>query len=310
MSDLDFSGKVALITGAGSGLGKAYAKLLAARGAAVVINDPATQQDENGRAVFLADACAEEIQRSGGKAIADHGSVTDTQAVEAMVAAALQTFGGLDIVINNAGISANTPFEDAGLEEYERLMDVHFYGTVRVIKAAWPALKRSANGRIVNTLSSGILGMPGKTAYGAAKGAILAFTKSLMVEAADTRIGINAIVPGAATNMTMTSGHDETFRNWIEKTLPVSAVAPVVAYLAHESCTLRGEILSAAGGAVARYLIGETEGIRSTNLSIEQVARDLGAIMDAASFVPYADTMASVERTKTHQKMAEPPEKG
>jgi len=305
MTQLNFSGKVALITGAGSGLGREYAKLLAACGASVVVNDPATRED-SGRSIFLADECVTEIRQSGGAALAYRGSVTDMAAVEAMVEATLDEFGGLDILINNAGISANTPFEAASLQEYEKLMDVHFYGTVRVTKAAWQALSKSANGRIVNTLSSGILGMPGKAAYGAAKGAIMAFTKSLTVETAKTSIAINAIVPGAATNMTMTSGHDEAFRSWIEKTLPASAVAPVVAYLAHESCTLRGEILSASGGAVARYLIGETEGIHSENLSIEQVARELDAIMEPASFIPYANTMASVERTKTHQKAAQP----
>lgn len=298
MTEMNFKGKVALVTGAGSGLGMAYAELLAEKGAAVVVNDPGLVAGGEQAGRYTADECVHAIAARGGRAVANYDSVATEVGAARMVAQAVDSFGGLDIVINNAGISSNTPFEELAFSDFETLMAIHFFGTVLVTKAAWDHLKASGRGRVVNTISSGIFGIPGRAAYGAAKGAILGFTRSLAVEAGQHGICVNMIAPGAATNMTMTSGHGEEFRTWIQKTLPVSAVAPVAAYLAHEDCTLQGEMLSALGGRVSRYLLGETEGIFSSDLTLEQVRDDIEKIMDGGSFIAYANTQDSIERAK------------
>ncbi|MET0379043.1 MAG: SDR family NAD(P)-dependent oxidoreductase [Spongiibacteraceae bacterium] len=294
MSELRFDGQVAVVTGGGRGLGRAYAELLAERGAAIVINDPGVAASGSETSPAPADECVAAIRAAGGRAVANYASVADRAGAKSIITQALDEFGRLDIVINNAGIPLNKTLEDCETEDYELLMNVHFFGTMQVTKAAWPILKKNGYGRVVNTTSSTIFGLPGWSAYGAAKGAIFAFTRAIAVEGAALGIGVNAIAPGAGTRMMLASGLDEERVQWMQQTLPPAIVAPVAAYLAHSSCSLQGAVLSSAGGRVDRYYIGETDGIYSPSLTIEEVQAKLGAIEDFSSFTPFATTDESV----------------
>jgi NAD(P)-dependent dehydrogenase (short-subunit alcohol dehydrogenase family) len=301
MSELRFDGQVAVVTGGGRGLGRAYAELLAQRGAAVVINDPGVAATGDSASQAPADECVAAIRAAGGRAVANYASVADNAGAKSIIEQAMDEFGRLDIVINNAGIPLNKSFDECEVEDYQRLMDVHFFGTVRVTKAAWPILKKAGCGRVVNTTSSTVFGLPCWSAYGSAKGAIFTFTRALAVEGAAHGINVNAIAPGAGTRMTEASGLDPERLEWMQKTLPPSIVAPVAAYLAHSSCQLQGAVLSSAGGRVDRYYIGETDGIFSPTLTLEEVQAKLDIINDFSTFVPYANTEESIAHSQAVQ---------
>jgi hypothetical protein len=174
-----------------------------------------------------------------------------------IVQAALSSFGRIDIVINNAGIQHPKPFAELTLDVYRRVMDVHFFGTVMVTQAAWPHLAKQGYGRVINTVSTTIYGLPHWSAYAAAKGALFAFTRTLAQEA-PPGIRVNAVAPGAGTRMAMESGIDAAIVEHLKKNFPPEAVAPVVAFLAHESCTLNGETFGASGGTAAQWLSART----------------------------------------------------
>ena len=298
MHELRFDGRVAIVTGAGRGLGRAYASLLAGRGARVIVNDAGVGSGGENSADFRhpADECVAAILSAGGQAIVSYESVAGSGGAEAIVARAMREFGRVDVLINNAGIGMDRPLEETGEQEFRRVMDVHFMGTALMCRAAWGPMRTAGYGRIVNTTSAGIFGYANCSAYSAAKGAIFAFTRSLAVEAGATDIRINCVSPAAATRMTAGVGMDPAQRSWMERALPPTAVAPAVAFLAHQSCTLQGETLSAAGGAVRRYLIGETAGISAVRLTPEAVAQNLAAIMEPDSFRAFATTNEAVAR--------------
>jgi NAD(P)-dependent dehydrogenase (short-subunit alcohol dehydrogenase family) len=299
MGELRFDGRVVIVTGAGRGLGRAYAHLLAGRGAAVIVNDAgvAGPGDDRPDSRHPADECVAEILAAGGRAAASHESVVRAAGADAIVAQALREFGRIDALVNNAGIGMDKAFGETGVEEFRRVMDVHFMGTALMCRAAWEPMRAAGYGRIVNTTSSAIFGYANCSAYSAAKGAILAFTRSLALEAAGMNIAVNCISPAAATRMTAGVSMDPTQRAWMERALPAAAVAPAVAFLLHESCTLQGETLSAAGGAVRRYLMGETAGFRTEALTPEAVAGNLARIVDPASFSAFATTNEAVTRS-------------
>lgn len=301
MGELRFDNQVAVVTGGGRGLGRAYAELLAQRGAAVVINDPGVAATGDSASPGPADECVAAILAAGGRALANYASVGDNAGARSIVEQALDEFGRLDVVINNAGIPLHKTFDECEIEDYERLMNVHFFGTVRVTKAAWPIMKKAGYGRVVNTTSSTIFGLPSWSAYGAAKGAIFSFTRTIAAEGAAHGIHVNAIAPGAGTRMSEASGLDAKRLEWMQKTLPPSIVAPAAAYLAHSSCTLQGAVLSSAGGRVDRYYIGETDGIFSPTLTLEEVQGRIAEIADFSTFVPFATTEESIAHSQALQ---------
>lgn len=295
-SQLRFDGQVALVTGAGRGIGRAHALLLARRGAAAVVNDAGLTVAGKPEGVTPADDVVAEIRAGGGQAFANHASVADPHGAASIVADALREFGRLDIVVNNAGITAPKPFTDAPNAAGE--MAVHYLGTFHVCQAAWPHLAAAGYGRIVNTTSSTIFGLPGHTSYGAAKGAVLGFTKNLATEALARGIRVNAIAPSAATRMLVESAGGAITPEMVaaqQATRPVELVPPAMAYLAHRSCRLNGEILSVGGGKVSRYFLAETKGWQGgAGLAPEDVAAHLEEILAPDGADAWADVHASV----------------
>ena len=283
-------GHVALVTGAGRGIGRAHALLLASRGAKLVVADYGGNLEGTSSASSMpADDVAAEIRAAGGEAIAHCGSVAEPDEAAAMVAAAMDSWGRLDIVVNNAGISDLKLFVDIGADGFRRMIDVHYMGTVNVTMAAWPHMTRAGYGRVVNTCSEGMLGFHGYvSAYGGAKGGVYGFTRTLAAEAPRLGIQVNGIAPRAHTRL----GSDEsvmlTFnlpREMAQAAMasrPPELVSPAVAFLAHETCPLNGEVLVSGGDSVHRMLVQLTPGIQSDTMTPEFIADNLATLMDEA----------------------------
>jgi NAD(P)-dependent dehydrogenase (short-subunit alcohol dehydrogenase family) len=267
MADLGYDGKVAIITGAGGGLGREHALLLASRGAQVVVNDlGGSVSGEGGGDESLAATTAKELEDLGGVAVPDTNSVATPEGGEALVDTAIEAFGRVDIVINNAGILRDKTFHNMTAEFLEPVIDVHLKGAFFVTRPAWVKMREQGYGRIVNTSSnSGILGNFGQSNYGAAKMGLVGLTRVLAAEGARYNIKVNALAPVARTRMT-----EELLGPLAEKLDP-RLVSPIVAWLVHEDCPVTGEIYSAAGGRIARFFIGMTSGYYNPELSLEDV---------------------------------------
>ena len=252
---VDFAGDVVLVTGSGAGLGRAYAHLLAASGARVVVNDLSTAPD--GRDVIggSAQQVVDEITASGGQAVADAHSVADPDGARAVVSTALEHFGRIDALINNAGIVRAGGFHRLTADDIQAVLGVHLIGSILVTRAAWPAMKDQGYGRVVFTSSSiGLLGTPANAAYGGAKGALAGLTRALAAQGAGHGIAVNAVAPMAVTRLN--EAVMSSIFGPVTDRLTADAVAPATAFLVHRECALNGEILSAAGGRVARFAVG------------------------------------------------------
>jgi len=293
-----FDEQVAVITGAGGGLGKQYALLLASRGARVVVNDTGGSVTGTGSNTDAAHAAAEEIRRQGGEAAADTNSVTSPEGGQAIIDTALRSWGRVDIVINNAGIVCDAPFEDVTADRLAPLLDVHLKGAFYVTRPAWKVMREQRYGRILNTCSAaGILGAERMSNYGAAKTGLIGLTRVLAAEGADHNIKINAIAPIAYTRMLAHSidgaGQpgdasaqevlDDLVAQYLQKLDP-ALVAPVAAFLTHQDCSVSGEIYTVGAGHVARFFIGRTKGFYRPGLSIEDVRDHLREIRDEAGY--------------------------
>jgi NAD(P)-dependent dehydrogenase (short-subunit alcohol dehydrogenase family)/uncharacterized OB-fold protein len=302
-TNLDFHDRSALVTGAGAGLGRAHARLLASRGAAVVVNDLGTAVDGSGSSPSGAAAVVEEIRAAGGIAVADHHSVATPEGAEAMVQAALDEFDRLDIVVNSAGILRDATIVNATPESVDAVLDVHLKGAFNVVRSAWPHMTARQHGRIVNTSSnSGILGNFGQSNYAAAKMGLVGLTKVLALEGAKHGIRANAVAPMARTRMTEGLVADEADR------LAPGLVSPVVAWLAHDSCSLSGETLSAGGGQVARFFVGLTRGwSRRGGLTVEDVDEHICEICDTERFWEPSAGIEEVKALLGSLRAAEPP---
>ena len=272
-ADIGFDGRVAIVTGAGGGLGREHALLLASRGARVVVNDVGGSVSGEGGDAGPAQRVVDEIVAAGGEAAADTHSVATPEGGEAIVATALEQFGQLDIVVNNAGILRDKSFQNMGPDLLGPVLDVHLKGAFYVTRPAWVHMRERGYGRIINTSSnSGILGNFGQSNYGAAKMGLVGLTRVLAVEGAKYNIKVNAIAPVAKTRMT-----EEILGAMGDKIEP-RLVSPVVAFLAHEDCPVTGEVYSVAGGRVARFFIGLTHGYYNPALTVEDVRDHLSEI--------------------------------
>jgi NAD(P)-dependent dehydrogenase (short-subunit alcohol dehydrogenase family) len=273
---MSFDGRVAVVTGAGTGLGREHALLLAARGAAVVVNDLAPQGDGES----TADVVVQEIVAAGGAAVADGHSISTPEGGEAVIRTAIDAFGTIDIVVNNAGIVRDKTFAKQTPDLLDPVLDVHLKGAFYVTRPAYAHMKEKGYGRIVNTSSAaGLFGNFGQTNYGAAKMGLVGMTRVLALEGAKYGILSNVVAPIAAT--AMSAGVLDA--GWTRR-LKSGLVSPVVAWLAHEDCPVNGEIISAAAGRVARIFIAEAPGYYTPDLSIEDVRDNWDAICDESDY--------------------------
>ena len=270
---LGFDGKVAIITGAGGGLGREHALMMAQRGALIVVNDLGGAIDGTGSDKGAAERVVDEITAAGGEAVADTNSVSTAEGGAAIVQTAIDAFGRVDIVVNNAGILRDKSFHNMTPDLWAPVVDVHLNGAYFVTNAAWPHMREQNYGRIVSTASgAGIFGNFGQANYGAAKMALVGFTRVLAVEGASKNIKANVIAPVAHTRMT------EDLLGPLGEKLQPKFVSPIVTYLAHESCEPTGRIFSVAGGRVAEVFIGEGPGYTSPDLSPESIVENWDAV--------------------------------
>ena len=255
-----FDGRVAIVTGAGHGLGKSYALELGARGAKVVVNDLGGAIDGSGGSQTPADQVVEEIRAAGGEAIASYDSVAEQESAANIVQTAVDTFGGVDIVINNAGIVRDKTFHKMSLDDYEFVVKVHFLGSIYVTHAAYPYMREANYGRILMVSSnSGLYGNFGQTNYSAAKMAVVGFMNTLKLEGARNNIVVNALAPLAATRIAEPSGIFETYDRELVTT---DAVAAMVAYLVSEDCNDSGNVIAATAGYYSRIQVMEGQGVQ------------------------------------------------
>lgn len=274
-----FDNQVAIVTGAGGGLGRCHAIELARRGARVVVNDLGSAVDGSGASESVAQRVVDEITAQGGTAIANADSVATKDGGEAIVAAALEAFGRVDILVNNAGILRDAAFKNMTADQFDAVVAVHLIGAFNVTRAAWPIMREQNYGRIVHTTSgTGLFGNFGQTNYGAAKMGLVGMMHVLAIEGARNGITVNAIAPIARTRMT------EDIMGEAAKEMDPELVTPVVVYLAHRSCERTAHIYSVGAGKVSRVFIGVTKGIQDPALTAERVAAAIDEIDDTSSF--------------------------
>jgi NAD(P)-dependent dehydrogenase (short-subunit alcohol dehydrogenase family) len=271
-----FDGRVAIVTGAGGGLGRCYALELARRGAKVVVNDLGGAVDGTSASATMAEAVAKEIIAAGGVAVANHDSVTNRAAMQRMVDDAVSRFGSVDIIVNNAGILRDRTFAKLELDDFQKVVDVHLMGSVVLTKAAFPVMREKGYGRIVlTTSSSGLYGNFGQTNYAAAKLGVVGFMNTLKLEGAKYGIKVNCVAPTAATRMTESLWPPEV----LDAVAP-EKVVPAVVYLCSENCPT-GHVIEAGGSYFARVAIVEAQGvILGPQASAEDVAARYDEIAD------------------------------
>ncbi len=313
MREHRFDGRVAVVTGAGRGIGRAYALLLAGRGAGVVVNDLGGSMDGTGENAAPAARVVGEIEAGGGSAVADTSDVSTKAGAQAVVDAAVGRFGRIDAVVNNAGIIRWAGFPEADEENLARHLAVHTVGSFNTARAAWPHMVAAGYGRIVMTTSSGVFGLPNNVSYATAKAAVIGMTRSLAVSGAEHGIRVNLIAPAAMTRMAGGGGRrsddDESHAGregdgdrgsgaggggdrGVAAMAP-ELVAPMAAFLAHESCPVSGEMYAAGAGRFSRIFVATTPGYvhPGSEATMEDVAEHWAAINDEAGYFVPADLM-------------------
>jgi NAD(P)-dependent dehydrogenase (short-subunit alcohol dehydrogenase family) len=293
VSKHSFKGRVAVVTGAGRGIGRSYALLLARRGAGVVVNDLGGSMEGVGEDAGVASGVAAEIVAAGGAAIADSNDVATVAGAQSLIDAAIDRFGRLDILINNAGIIRWAGFPEADAENLAGHLAVHVGGSFNTTRAAWPHMVGQGYGRIVMTTSSGVFGLPENLSYATAKGAVIGLTRSLATAGATHGIKANLIAPAAYTRMAgqPAAVTDSTGGGAGSAHMSPDLVAPMVAFLAHEACPVSGEIYAAGAGRFARIFIASTEGYvhETSEPTIEDIAHNWTWINDEGGYYVPAD---------------------
>lgn len=275
MEALKFDGRVAVITGAGRGLGREYALLLASRGAKVVVNDPGVTRHGDESEEIPAEDVVAEIKAAGGDAVESMDSVATPEGGKAIIDLAVEHFGGVDILIHNAGINRNIPVSEMSWEDFETTLSVHLHGAFHVVRPALPAMYAANYGRIVLTSSiAGLYGDKGNSAYGVAKAGLIGFSNVLAIEGAEHGVQSNALVPAAVTRLS--EGIDTSA---FPRMTP-GQVAPGVAWLCHETCKESGQILVSLAGRLAKAYMAETSGAWQADWTMEDVAGKMEAIGD------------------------------
>jgi NAD(P)-dependent dehydrogenase (short-subunit alcohol dehydrogenase family) len=276
MEKLRFDGLTAVVTGAGGNpsLGRTHARLLAERGANVVVNDIGRLPAALGyQGEASAETVAEEIRSLGGNAVADTNSVATAEGATAIVRTALDAFGSIDILINNAGICRVVSFEEMTAADFRQTIEVNLMGTVETCRAAWPYMKAKSYGRIVNISSGSMAGFPWQTAYAASKAGVFSFTRSLASEGVAHGIKANSIIPGALTRMVFAAQEETSpLIKYQREHMPPELVSPAVAFLAHRDCPFTGECIESMGGHISRMYLARTPGFTASDMTIETLA--------------------------------------
>jgi NAD(P)-dependent dehydrogenase (short-subunit alcohol dehydrogenase family) len=304
MSRYNFDGRVAVVTGAGRGIGRAYALLLAERGASVVVNDLGGTMEGDGSDEQPAASVTAEIVDAGGRAIADTSDVSTVVGGQSLIDAAVDGFGRIDIVVNNAGIIRFGSLPDVDADNLESHLAVHVGGSFNTTRAAWPHMVDQGYGRIVMTTSTGMFGRPDNLGYATAKAGVIGMTRSLTAAGSAHGIKVNLIAPSASTRMVLPSDKRGSPPPPLPPGMEPELVAPMVAFLAHEDCEVSGEIYLAGAGRFARIFIAATEGYvhpHPERLTIEDVAQNWAAINDETGYYKPANLMDWSKHYMSHR---------
>ena len=293
MSDVRFDGRVAIVTGAGGGLGRSHALLLASRGAKVVVNDLGGSRDGTGApSSEMANKVVEEIKQAGGEAVADAHGVDTVEGGEAIVKTALDAYGTVDIVIANAGILRDRAFHNITEEDWDKIFAVHVKGSFDVIQPAFRIMRQNSYGRIIVTTSNaGLYGNFGQANYSSAKTAVLGFASTLELEGAKYNIKANVIAPVAASRLT-----EDVMPPAVLEKLKPELVSPMVAYLCSEECAVSGQIFTAGGGYFGRAAIVEGKGAILPNASLEDIRDNFAKISDLSGAEEFANAFDEVSK--------------
>ena len=287
MSGLRFDGRVAAVTGAGRGIGRAYALLLGRLGAKVVVNDLGGSTLGRGQDTGPADEVVEQIQAAGGTAAANYGDVSTVDGGKSVIDTAVEEFGAIDIVVNNAGNMVWGSLPDATAETIEAHWAVHVRGSFNTLHAAWPYFLEKDYGRVVLTTSVGMFGLPDNIGYAIAKASMIGMARSLTVGRRDANININCVAPNAVTRLGARTAAEQAAQEAMAPAMDPALVAPMVAYLVHESCNVSGEAYVAGAGRFARLFVGVTPGYLHSGLAgvtVDDVAANWAAINDEAGY--------------------------
>ena len=275
---ISLAGKVAIVTGAGRGLGRAYVELLAERGARVVVNDLGADVSGVGKDSSIAEQVADLVRTRGGDAIANGSDVSTPQGGSDLIATAIEHFGRVDVLVNNAGICGSQLFEDATLDDFDHYWRVHLGGAVNTLKAAWPHMVAQRYGKIILTTSVvGLFGIRGQATYAAAKSAVVGLMRVLAIEGAEHGILVNTISPVGYTRMHPAAG-SRTPEAEGRATMPVEAVAPAIVWLASDRCSETNRIFNVEAGAIQRIAIVMGPGFYDPHLSPESIAENYAKV--------------------------------